>query len=141
MGWDMLINPINYDINMMQSDKQRIHLEKLNRNQKRENNRNWKGGKRMLNGYVGIYCPGYPGKRYPYVLEHRLVMEKHLGRYLKPNEIVHHRNGIKDDNRLENLVMLIVNKHNSQHRKKWWNRFNKEERKKIIKKWEFKRKG
>ena len=78
---------------------------------------NWTGG-RIINakGYALIYFPDYPGRKVngKYVREHRLVMEQKLGRYLKPTEQVHHKNGIKDDNRLRNLDLVTFNDHFGQ---------------------------
>jgi hypothetical protein len=66
----------------------------------------WKGGRVLAGGYVRVYAPEHPrAQNGRYVLEHRLVMEKHLGRLLGPGETVHHKNGIKTDNRLENLEL------------------------------------
>jgi hypothetical protein len=73
-----------------------------------EKNHRWKGGRRISpKGYVLIYKPDYPGPKHggKYVLEHRLVMEEMIGRQLKPEEHVHHKNGIKADNRPENLEL------------------------------------
>jgi hypothetical protein len=69
----------------------------------------WKGG--LIpdkSGYMMRYMPDHPfANGIGYVREHRLVMEKHLGRYLTKQEVIHHKNDIKDDNRLENLEILI----------------------------------
>lgn len=67
----------------------------------------WKGGRTLdTYGYVRYYSPGHPrAMNGRYIFEHHHVMEEFLGRYLVEGEEVHHRNGIKTDNRLENLEL------------------------------------
>jgi RNase P subunit RPR2 len=61
---------------------------------------------------VLIYQPDHPdASKAGYVMEHRLVMERELGRRLLPTEIVHHRNNKKADNRPENLEVMEKRKH------------------------------
>jgi len=76
----------------------------------------WQGGKTRNGDYILVYRPDHPhAKNDRYVFEHRLVMEQALGRYLEPSEIVHHINGVKDDNRLENLEVKVNGQHITDH--------------------------
>lgn len=81
---------------------------------KGENNPKWNDGKcTHWSGYILIASPGHPyAENRGYVREHRLVMEKHIGRYLLPKEDIHHLNEDKTDNRIENLVLF---KNRSEH--------------------------
>lgn len=74
-----------------------------------ERNGFWRGGRRKLaNGYILIYQPNHPNRtKRNYVYEHRLVMEKHIGRYLTKGETVHHKNGVRDDNCISNLELRV----------------------------------
>jgi len=75
-------------------------------------NHHWGGGRTVTgDGYIGIKLQPndffYPmANKGDYVLEHRLVMARQICRCLLPWEVVHHKNGIKDDNRIENLKLL-----------------------------------
>ena len=78
---------------------------------------NLKGKFRTPEGYIQVYNPEHPFcNNRGYVREHRLVMEAHLKRYLTPKEIVHHINGIRDDNRIENLELMSKGEHSSYHK-------------------------
>lgn len=84
---------------------------------------NWKGGViRHIDGYLRKRQPNHPNANNGYVLEHRLVMEKHLGRHLLPKETVHHKNGKKDDNRIENLELWGCNHGTGSRYEDWSNR-------------------
>lgn len=83
-------------------------------------NPRWRGGRRKTStGYILLYIEPNDffysmANKIGYIFEHRLVMAKHLNRCLLPWEVVHHKNGVKDDNRLENLELLSAN---SRHNK------------------------
>lgn len=93
----------------------------------------WNGGRQKSgNGYIYLYKPEHPyaGKR-GRIGEHRVIMEQIIGRYLNKKEVVHHINGIRDDNRPENLQLFASNKEHLQfeYPTKDWN--NKPKRRKY----------
>jgi len=80
-------------------------------NLKGSNNPHWKGGRLITkDGYIEVIVPGSKPKT-KYILEHRLVMEQKLGRKLTKIELVHHLNGIRTDNRIDNLSIVNSTEH------------------------------
>jgi hypothetical protein len=90
----------------------------VKRNQIGEKNDNWKGGRvDRTDGYIYKKRVGHPRatKSGDYVLEHILVVEEYIGRYLFDDEVVHHINGVKNENRLENLYLTTQSEHMKMH--------------------------
>lgn len=82
-----------------------------------QRNPSWKGG-RILDkyGYILLRMPNHPDAgSLGYVREHRFVMEQVLGRRLNPKELIHHKNGNRQDNRASNLEIVDPSNHRIIH--------------------------
>lgn len=80
-----------------------------------------KGFIKTWRGYILRYKPGHPtAAKSGYIMEHRLLMEQHLGRLLTPDEVVHHKNGKPDDNRIENLELTTKSAHDRTKHGPWF---------------------
>lgn len=109
------IHSIQSRKNMSDAHKGKTHSletrKKMSKSRIGEKHHNWKGGKTTdKRGYIYKRSINHPFKnRHGYVFEHRLVMEKRLNRFLTKKEVVHHINGVVDDNRIENLMLFANN--------------------------------
>jgi hypothetical protein len=90
-----------------------IEVGKSNRGKfSRENHINWKGGKWIQKGYTCILRPDHPNARKSgYVFEHVFVMSNHLGRPLLKNETIHHKDGNRSNNDINNLELRLKSAH------------------------------
>ncbi len=88
-----------------------LDIGKTNRRKRRGGAHNrWNGGVKKSGAYTSIFFPDHPrATKKGYVLEHRLAVEKELGRYLADEEVVHHVNGNPRDNRIRNLIVFPNN--------------------------------
>ena len=74
-------------------------------------------------GYVAIYFPDHPrSNKDGYIMEHDLVMECIIGRHMSDDEVVHHKNHIRNDNRKENLELMTFKNHASLHMEERWSK-------------------
>ena len=94
-----------------------------------KNNSRWNGGKtKDGNGYILVKNYDHPNcNTRGYIREHRIVMEKKLGRYLTKEEIIHHKNGVVDDNRIENLKLFA---NDIEHKK--YHKFLRGKKKSLV---------
>ncbi len=96
-----------------------------------EDNPRWNGGRKVVKGYVYVLQKNHPrATKAGYILEQIVVMETYLGRYLNEEEVVHHINGDRADNCIENLQLFPTlaahtAHHNNEEKNVGWQIYNR----------------
>lgn len=101
------------------TQEQKDSISKANKGRRKHLDYEFGGHEKLRSdGYVKVYCPDHPHcTKDGYVMKHILVMEREIGRYLNPGECVHHKNRVRNDNRIENLALMTIHDHMSMHMK------------------------
>lgn len=119
-------HPVSESFRKQQSEKSKGHKvsEEQRRRISEKNSCNYNGlngyghTKKHNQGYILAYVPKHPNAHKDgYVMLHTILMERKLGRYLSNDEVVHHINHDKSDNRIENLMLMTKYEHRSMHMK------------------------
>lgn len=111
---------VNYKINLIMFKKGYIpwNKEKTMPQTTKEKHWNWKGGRLKYGSdrYIYVFNKQHPfATKSGYVAEHRLIMEKSIGSYLKPKERVHHKDGNKTNNKIDNLKLYKSESHHQKY--------------------------
>jgi len=96
----------------------------------------YKGVRKMWNGRMMEKSPNHPYRigKTAKVLEHRRIVERYLGRFLDPDEIIHHCDGNPLNNNIDNLELITEKEHNRIHNPKRENKFSEKEVIEALKK-------
>lgn len=103
------------------TEEHKRNISRNHHNISGDKNPNWRGGQyKNAEGYIFVCHPSHPqANKKGYIQRSHLVIKKVIKRHLKPLEIVHHKNGIRDDDRPENLQLFSnYATHNRHHLKK-----------------------
>ena len=117
----LFLENLGYKEDIMNSEETKLKISQSHKGRFKNSYKYGGHRKKRKDGYIKVYVPDHPlATKDGYVMEHILVMEEAIGRYITRDEVVHHKNKIRDDNRLENLELMTFEEHSRLHTKERW---------------------